>query len=168
MIVLPRDRSGPKQELSFSRQLRDFTLEVISTAFLGEIDEDLMQLLRRDIPVVGESLASIPIRLPWPLNRTPLARLPALTFGRSMEARERVYKALEGVIKERRESSSPRGTGPGSETALDRLLAMQAAQREAGGPKEGETPIDDPFIIDNVSHLRERGGGGRDMPSPRA
>lgn len=124
-------------------------MEVITICFLGESGLDVLESMTQNLPKISDAMFSLPFRLPWPLSRTPLARLPVLNFGRGMDARNEILEILRGVIAEHRlEKESGRGQLGG---VIDELLARQDAQREQGGEARGEMALDDAFVCDNVS-----------------
>lgn len=143
-----------EQDVQFAKLLEEFTVEVIAKCFIGDSTFVLGTLLS-DLRTFVAGLFSIPRRLPWPLSRTPLARLPALNFGRASDARDRMAATLKEVISARRsEVAAAAGSASGGarrQAVLDTLLSMQAEQQNNGGAAEGEIVLDDAFIVDNVS-----------------
>lgn len=138
------------QELRFCQHAKRFTLEVISACLLGEENEDMLKTLMENTHIMSEAILGLPVYLPWPLSRTSLARIPILSFGRGMEARNRILEALQNVLDERRRAFSDGGRRE-RRGMIDAMLAMQADQQERGGAREGELLLDDAFIGDNVS-----------------
>lgn len=122
------------------------------------------EIFFEEMPKVTAAVFSLPFRLPWPLRCTPLARLPPFNFGRGMDARDRILKVLQGYVEERRQALSAGGADVELKGMVDKMLEMQAKQRERGGPWGDEMPLDDAFIGDNVSEegvgQRKRDGGG--------
>lgn len=144
---------GHSQEFRFCEHAKQFTLEVITSCLLGEEDADLLEVLKENMPIISEAILSLPVRLPWPLSRTPLSRIPVLSFSRGLEARDRIVKGLQVVIDQRREAFSAGGAGRERKGMIDAMMALQEKQQEQGGPRENELLLDDAFISDNVSEL---------------
>jgi len=119
-----------------------FTLEAIAGVYFGDYaTPDLIGDVKRYMRAISSGLFSIPVRLPWPINK-----LPVLSFGKSMDARKALSGEIRRVLEERRadmlsvgEGSS--GTGGKNAGVLDSLIELQWEQ---GGT------FDDDFIVDVV------------------
>ena len=138
--------------------IQAFTLETIARAMLHDYATDnIISDILRIAPVQFAGAFSVPRRFPWPLNQLPL-----FSFGRSMEARQEFVGIMKGVLDERKnevKSTTPSG-GSGKQWrnagVLGTFVDIQAKQRDAGGPGEGEVEIDDDYIITSVSNGCDR------------
>lgn len=134
-------------------EIYSFTVDIISRCFLGDYrTEKVLEDIERLIPVLANGVLSLPLRLPWPLNR-----FPAFSFGRAMSARADLIGSLEDVLRQRRadwESTETMDEVKMTGGVLDELLAMQKQQMDVGGPGERGVSFDDAFIFDNVSKCR--------------
>lgn len=140
------------QVIAFANELGEYTLEVIIKCFIGEAGRDektLPEIIRltRDI---AAGLTSIPIRFPWPLNK-----VNSFHFGPSLDARNKLIRVFDGIIKQRRAllQACPAGQTVSGGGVLDRMILAQEDQKKAGGLAEGELLMDDQFIYDNVRIL---------------
>ena len=130
-------------------ELLDFTLELITGVLFGDYaSPEFMEDVKRYLPAIGDSLLSIPVRFPWPLNT-----LPVFGYGKSMDAREAFSGAVRRVLEERRAdlSSAERGSGSidgKNAGVLDSYMAIQ--QRESASEAGQQGTFDDQFIVDNV------------------
>ena len=132
--------------------IESFTLETIARAILRDYATDaIISDILRIAPVQFAGVFSIPRHLPWPLNRLPL-----LSFGRSMKARQEFVSIMKGVLNERKTEVKSTTASGGSDKqrrnagVLGAFVDMQAKQRDAGGPGEDEIEIDDDYIISSV------------------
>ncbi len=133
-------------------ELRSFTLGSIVGVFFGDYaTPELMEDVKRQMPILISGLFSFPVRFPWPLNK-----LPFFAYGKSMDAREALSGIVRRVLDERRAVLAEGGSnsiGGKSAGVLDSLVEIQ--EREKGSEQGQEGAFDDDFIIDNVraSHL---------------
>ena len=135
-----------QQETAMLKDIYGITLEIISRCFLGAYaTEEVLEDLRRVVPVLGNGVLSVPIRFPWPLNK-----FAAFSFGLAMDARAELVKILAQILSERRsdiEADGERRQKSGG--AIDSFLEMQAKQIVDGVLANG-IKFDDDFVIDNV------------------
>lgn len=141
-----------QQEFQLVPILKDLTLDVTAATFLGGVSEAELDAVRVGFTDMMSALFSYPRRLPWPLSRTPLAKMVPFNFGYGLEARMRVEKAISQFVERRRRQLSSSGKWESTFVA-DKMLEQQAKQQANGGPAEGEFEIDDDYIVDNVSCL---------------
>ncbi|CAN0185770.1 unnamed protein product, partial [Hapterophycus canaliculatus] len=101
--------------------MRRLSTETITGVFFGDYaTAELMDDVKRLFPVISDGSLSLPVRLPWPLNK-----IKVLGFSRSMKAREDFKSIIFRVLEELRiDRASKDGGSTGGKSAgvLDSLI----------------------------------------------
>lgn len=143
----------PPQEVALQDELRGFTMEAITGLFFGDYaTSELLDNVKRLLPVISSGLISLPVRFPSPLNKLPL-----LNFATSMDAREALKSIILSVLGERRaDRASVDGDSRGGKSAgiLDSLIDIQEKQTDLDDGRQ--INFDDDFVVDNVSDVPPR------------
>ncbi|CAN0450608.1 unnamed protein product [Hapterophycus canaliculatus] len=128
-------------------------MEAITGVFFGDYaTAELLDDVKRLLPVITSGLMSLPVRFPWPLNKISL-----LGYSRSMKAREAFKSIILGILQDRRlDQASKDGGSRGGKSAafLDALIEVQ--QQQMGLEDGREQIFGDDFIVDNVRNVHPR------------
>ena len=101
-----------------TKDLKIFAIEFLASAILGLEHGDELTRLLADNAILAKALVALPINL------------PGTTYAKGLEARDRIFALLEGVV--RRHIDSP-------PTRVDGLTRILSAAKDAGAPLDAKT-----------------------------
>eukprot|EP00903_Cladosiphon_okamuranus_P015051 g13924.t1 len=135
------------QEVVVQDEMSDVTMESIAGVFFGEYaTPEVLERIKRLLPVATFGLFSIPVRFPWPLNQYPV-----FGYGKAMDARKALTSEILKVLEERRaELDSAEGETESWKSAglLDSFIETQRNEMCLEEGQDGS--FDDDFIVDNL------------------
>lgn len=141
-----------QQEFKLNPILQDIFLDITAGTFIGEMTTAELDLIRDEFRTMISAMFSIPYELPWPLSKTPLAKIRPFNMGHGLDARGKVSQTISSFV-ERRKRELFSGDENESKYVVDKMLRKQAMQQASGGAANGELEIDTDYMMDNVSRV---------------